>query len=112
MTNNRVQTPAKPETLLLNLPKILKLQVTPEQFAALAASNRELQLERTAKGELIVNPPTGWETGEQNFKIIGQLHRWYDEYEQGKAFDCSAGFTLLNNAIRSPDACWISQERW
>jgi hypothetical protein len=46
-----VQTPTKPETetLLLELPRTLKLYVTQEQFAALAASNRELQLERTAK---------------------------------------------------------------
>ncbi|MBP0015291.1 MAG: Uma2 family endonuclease [Roseofilum sp. SBFL] len=110
-----VQTPAKPETetLLLTLPKTLKLYVTQEQFEALAASNRELRLERTAKGELIVNPPTGWETGERNFSIIGQLYRWYeDNGNLGKAFDSSTGFILPNGAIRSPDACWISQECW
>jgi hypothetical protein len=40
-----VQTPAQSqtETLLLNLPKTLKLYVTPEQFAVLAASNRVRQ---------------------------------------------------------------------
>jgi Uma2 family endonuclease len=109
-----VQTPTKPEieTLLLELPRTLKLYVTQEQFAALAASNRELQLERTAKGELIVNPPTGWETGKRNFSIIGQLYRWYENHQQGEAFDCSTGFILPNGANRSPDACWISQERW
>ncbi len=109
-----VQTPAKPETetLLLELPKTLKLYVTQEQFAALAASNRELQLERTAQGELIVNPPTGWETGKRNRSIIGQLDRWYENHQQGEAFDCSTGFILPNGANRSPDACWISQARW
>ncbi|MFP4006779.1 MAG: Uma2 family endonuclease [Spirulinaceae cyanobacterium] len=109
-----VQTPAKPETdtILLNLPKTLKLHVTPKQFTILAACNQELQLERTAQGELIVNPPTGWETGKRNFTIIGQLYRWYEDYQQGEAFDCSTGFILPNGAIRSPDACWISQERW
>ncbi|MGF1494498.1 MAG: Uma2 family endonuclease [Microcoleaceae cyanobacterium] len=109
------QTPTQPETktLLLNLPKTLKLHVTPEQFFALAISNRELQLERTSQGELIVNPPTGWETGERNRSIIGQLDRWYEENGNlGKAFDCSTGFNLPNGANRSPDACWISQERW
>ncbi|MEL7039644.1 MAG: Uma2 family endonuclease [Cyanobacteria bacterium J06592_8] len=110
-----VQTPTQSEveTLLLNLPKTLKLYVTPEQFAVLAASNRELQLERTSLGELIVNPPTGWETGERNRSIIGQLDHWYYENGNlGKAFDCSTGFTLPNGAIRSPDAGWISPERW
>ncbi|MEC4806341.1 MAG: Uma2 family endonuclease [Jaaginema sp. PMC 1080.18] len=109
-----VQTPTKPETeiLSLNLPRSLKLHVTPEQFEILAACNRELQLERTAQGELIVNPPTGWETGKRNFSIIGQLYRWYEDYQQGEAFDCNTGFILPNGANRSPDACWISQERW
>ncbi len=27
-------------------------------------------------------------------------------------FDSSAGFTLSNGAIRSPDAAWIPQSRW
>ena len=109
-----VQTLAKPETetLLLELPRTLKLYVTQEHFAALAASNRELQLERTAKGELIVNPPTGWETGKRNRSIIGQLDRWYEENEKGEAFDCSTGFILPNGANRAPDASWVSQESW
>ncbi len=110
-----VQTPAKPEieTLLLNLPKTVKLHVTPEQFTSLAACNRELQLERTAQGELIVNPPTGWETGKRNWSISGELYIWWrNSGEPGEAFDSSAGFTLPNGAILSPDTCWISQERW
>ena len=110
-----VQVPSQlePSTLALELPRHLNLYVTPEQFTALAASNRDLQLERTAQGELIVNPPTGWETGKRNFSIIGQLHRWYDDNGAiGEAFECSTGFTLPNGAIRSPDAGWISQERW
>jgi Uma2 family endonuclease len=109
-----VQTPTQTETetLLLELPKTLKLYVTQEQFTTLAASNRELQLERTAKGELIVNPPTGWETGKSNRSIIGQLDRWYEDNQQGEAFDCNTGFILPNGANRSPDASWISQERW
>jgi Uma2 family endonuclease len=108
-----VQTSAQLETLSLELPRSLKLYVTPEQFEALAASNRELRLERTAQGELIVNPPTGWETGERNRSIIGQLDHWYYENGNlGKAFDCNTGFILPNGANRSPDACWISQERW
>jgi Uma2 family endonuclease len=101
------------QTLPLNLPTTLKLQITPDQFAILAASNRTLRLERTAQGELSVNPPTGWETGERNRSIIGQLDRWYDLNGcPGKAFDSSTGFTLPNGAIFSPDASWVSPDRW
>ena len=102
-----VQTPARKETetLLIELPKSIGLLVTQEQFAALAAANRDLRLERTAQGELIVNPPTGWETGERNSSLTGQLYRWYEDSEDlGKVFDSSTGFILPNGATRSPDA--------
>jgi Uma2 family endonuclease len=110
-----VQTPAMPEnqTLSMDLPSSIGLYVTQEQFAALAAVNRGLKLERTAQGELIVNPPYCWETGERNLSLTGQLYRWYEENEDlGKAFDSSTGFILPNGATRSPDASWVSQERW
>ncbi|MEH1960732.1 MAG: Uma2 family endonuclease [Nostoc sp.] len=110
-----VQTPASPEieTLLIELPKSIGLYVTQEQFAALAAANRDLRLERTAKGELIVNPPTGWETGRRNSSISGELYLWWrNAGEPGEAFDSSTGFILPNSATRSPDASWVSGERW
>ncbi|MBD2457766.1 Uma2 family endonuclease [Nostoc sp. FACHB-87] len=108
-----VQIPVNPENLLIELPKAIALYVTPEQFAALAAANRDLRLERTAKGELIVNPPTGWETGKRNVTISGELYLWWrNAGEPGKGFDSSTAFVLPNDAIRSPDASWISQERW
>jgi Uma2 family endonuclease len=108
-----VQTPTRSTTISIQLPKAIALQVSLEQFEVLAVANRDLRLERTAGGELIVNPPTGWETGESNFSIISQLGNWYVEREDlGKAFDSSTGFILPNGAIRSPDASWVSRERW
>ena len=110
-----LQTPTTPETetLLMALPNSITLQVTPEQFTALAAANRDLRLERTSQGELIVNPPAGWETGKRNSSLTGQLYKWYEANETlGEVFDSSTGFTLPNGAIRSPDASWVSRERW
>lgn len=102
-----------PEILLLNLPADINLHITPDQFAILAAHNRELNLERTAQGELIVNPPTGWQTGKRNSSILGELYLWWRQAgESGIIFDSSTGFTLPNGAIRSPDVSWISLERW
>ena len=45
----------------LNIPH--NLQVTQEQFVQLAAVNRDVQLEKTAAGDLIIMPPTGGTTG-------------------------------------------------
>lgn len=108
-----IQTLAQPKTLSLDLPSGIALYVTQEQFETLSAANRDLRLERTTEGELIVNPPTGGESGRRNFSITGQLARWYEEHEKlGEAFDSSTGFRLSNGADRSPDASWLSRERW
>ena len=108
-----VQTPLKPDTLSLELPTELFLTVTDEQFALLAATNRELRLERTAAGELIVNLPTVWEAGRRNRSLTGQLDRWYEEHDDlGETFESSTGFKLPNGATRSPDASWVSKESW
>jgi Uma2 family endonuclease len=109
-----VKTPnLQQETFLLELPKTIGLYVTQEQFFALSAANRDLKLERNAKGELIVNPPTGWETGRFNSSISGELYLWWrNSGESGLVFDSSTGFILPNGATRSPDASWVSQQRW
>jgi Uma2 family endonuclease len=108
-----VQAPPQPKPLLLQLPDEIALQVTPEQFGALAAANREIRLERTATGHLIVNPPTGSESGKRNLSISTQLGVWYEANDTlGEAFDSSTGFALPNGANRSPDASWVSKARW
>jgi len=108
-----VQTPTKTETISIELPRAIALKVTPEQFEAIALTNRDLRLECTAQGELIVNPPTGGESGKRNLSISTQLGNWYEEHDDlGEAFDSSTGFRLPNGADRSPDASWVSRERW
>jgi Uma2 family endonuclease len=107
-----VQTPISSEIYLV-IPRSLLLSVTREQFEVLAIRNRDLRLERTAIGELIVNPPTGWETGNRNFSLTTQLGSWCDRHEDlGIGFDSSTGFILPNGATRSPDASWVSRSRW
>ena len=86
--------------------------VTPEQFERLCGEYRELRLELTSTGELIVMPPTGSETGRSNADLTYQLMAWTRKDVTGVCFDSSAGFTLPNGAIRSPDGSWIRRERW
>ncbi len=108
-------------TLTLELPTSTILHVTPEQFEAIhlkvryaiASANRDLRLERTCVGELIVNPPTGGESSQRNLSITTQLGICLEANpDLGEGFDSSGGFILPNGAIRSPDASWVQRERW
>lgn len=94
--------------LTLNLRPTIEL--TDEQFYELCTNNRDLRLERTAVGELIVMPPTGWESGNRA-RLTQRLGNWTDADRTGIAFDSSTGFILPNGAIRSPDAAWVRLNR-
>ncbi|WP_414530909.1 Uma2 family endonuclease [Nodularia chucula] len=98
--------------IAINIPHTLTLQISHEQFVDLALANRDLQLERDATGELIIMPPTGSDTGKRNLDIAGQLWFWNRQTKLGEAFDSSTGFRLPNGANRSPDAAWVSKQRW
>jgi Uma2 family endonuclease len=95
--------------LTLNLNPITHL--THERFQELCQANPDLKLERTAEGELIVMPPTGWESGRRNSNVNADLVIWNRQTKLGSVFDSSTGFILPNGAIRSPDAAWVSSER-
>ncbi|MGL5063883.1 MAG: Uma2 family endonuclease, partial [Microcoleus sp.] len=96
--------------LILNNPETAP--ITDEQFYQLCIVNRELKLERTAKGELIIMPPTGGGTSKRNSDINFELSLWNRQTQLGITFDSSGGFKLPNGADRSPDAAWISLAKW
>ncbi len=96
--------------LILKNPE--KAAITDEQFYQLCITNRKLKLERTATGDIIIMPPTGGTTGNQNFKLTQQLANWTDSDGTGIGFDSSTCFQLPNGANFSPDAAWIPLEKW
>ncbi|HLP89306.1 MAG TPA: Uma2 family endonuclease [Nostocaceae cyanobacterium] len=96
--------------LTLQLPP--HLQFTDDEFLQIVATNKDLRLELSAEGELILMPPTGGETGDRNLELEGQIWFWKRQTKLGKAFDSSTGFKLPNGAIRSPDVSWIPIEKW
>ena len=85
---------------------------TDKDFWQLCVANPEMRLERSAEGEVIFMPPAAADTGARNLEVTGQLWLWNHQTGLGRAFDSSAGFTLPNGAIRSPDAAWIRKARW
>jgi Uma2 family endonuclease len=87
------------------------LRLTDRVFGKLCAANPQLKLERTARQELVVMPSSS-ATAMRNAAVTAQLVYWAEVDGQGVAFDSSAGFTLPNGAIRSPDSSWINRQRW
>lgn len=82
-----------------------------DQFFEFCQINRDLRIERNAHRELIVMPPTGGETSDQNAEITMQLRSWAKREGTGTTFDSSGGFLLPNTAVRSPDAAWVKKSR-
>lgn len=102
-------TKSKSDAIAIHLRPAIDL--TDEQFFMLCQINRDLLIERTAEGDLIVMPPTGFLTGSRNMNIAGQLQSWTKRDKTGVATDSSTGFKLPNDAVRAPDAAWIRRER-
>ena len=101
------------QTLALNSPLELTLELTDEQFFQLCIDNRDLRFERTASGGLIIMSPTGSETGNFNIDLSYQLQSWSRQNKHlGIAFDSSTGFKLPDGTDISPDAAWIRRDRW
>jgi Uma2 family endonuclease len=98
--------------IALAVPPDVRLRISPDDFWRLCRVNRDLRLERTARGELVVMPPAGAESGRRNMSLSAQLWNWNQRTGLGVVFDSSAGFTLPNTAIRGPDATWMNRERW
>ena len=87
------------------------IEISDDQFFALCHINRDLRLERTAEGDIIIMPPTGFTTGSRNAEINRQFGNWAKQDGRGVAGDSSTGFKLPNGAERSPDAAWVLRSR-
>lgn len=96
-----------PLTLTLN-PVI---SLTREQFYKLCQINRDIRMERSHTGDLILIPPTGWGTGKRNADLTTELNIWNRQSKLGMVFDSSTGFSLPNGSDRSPDVAWVKKSR-
>ena len=107
VSNNSLLNRMSPLTIRLD-----PLTLSDDQFYQLCQNNRDLRFERTGRGDLVIMPPTGGETGERNSEINYQLRYWNKQAQGGKVFDSSTGFKLPDGADKSPDAAWIPLEKW
>jgi Uma2 family endonuclease len=87
------------------------IEMTDEQFFAFCQVNRDLRIERTAEGDVLIMSPTGGKSSERNAELAAQLRIWARRARAGSVFDSSGGFVLPTGAIRSPDAAWVKRDR-
>ena len=85
---------------------------TEDEFFEFCQRNRDLRIERTRSGDLIIMPPSGGETGRSNSSLNYQLVAWNEHARLGEVFDSSTGFRLPGGPLRSPDAAWVALDRW
>jgi len=74
--------------------------------------NKDVSMERSPKGELIIMPPVGGESGKREADYIIDLGLWNRRTGLGKVFSSSTVFKLPGGGDRSPDAAWVRQRRW
>jgi Uma2 family endonuclease len=101
--------------MITSAPVILNLKnvdLSDEQFYQLCQVNQNWQLERTAKGELVIMPPVGGVSGNREADLNGSVWLWNRQSQLGRVFSSSTIFRLPNGGDRSPDVAWVANERW
>jgi len=97
-------------------PIVVRLQpvinLTDDQFYEFCQLNRDLRMERTARGELIIMSPVGGEGSIRNADLTIDLGLWNRQTGLGVVFDSSGGFKLPKGSDRSPDVAWVKLDRW
>ncbi len=86
-------------------------KMTPDEFWEFCTKNRKLRAELTKDGDVIIMPPTGYESSEENVELVRQLANWAIKDGTGKVTESNGAYILPNGATRAPDAAWIRKER-
>jgi Uma2 family endonuclease len=87
-------------------------RLSADQLFEFCARNEMLRIEQDANGELILMSPSGLEGDGATVELTTELTLWARQDGRGKSFGDNAGFTLPDGSMRSPDAAWMSWERW
>ncbi len=82
-----------------------------EQFFQFCQLNRDLQIERTAEGDIIIIAPEAGSSGLGSSQLTLAFGNWAHGDGTGQVFGSSTGFKLPNGATRSPDVAWVRNER-
>ena len=71
-----------------------------DRFHEFCRLNDELEIERTAQGDLLITAPASFRTSRLNLRIAVQLGQWAERDGTGLATESSGGFILPDSACR------------
>ncbi len=86
--------------------------MTDDEFLWFCQENKDLRIERNSKLEIIIMSPVTAISGNHSGEVFRQLANWSVLDGRGIHFDSSTGFTLPDRSVLSPDASWLSKEKW
>ncbi len=86
--------------------------MTDDEFLRFCLENKDLRIERNSNLEIIIMSPVTSMDSHYCAEIVAQLRNWNRIKNQGIVFDSSAGFTLPDRSVLSPDASWVSLNTW
>ncbi len=87
------------------------LDMDDEQFFRFCQINRDLQIERTAEGDIIIMAPEAGSSGLGSSELTLAFGNWARRDGTGRVFGSSTGFKLPNGATRSPEVAWVRNDR-
>lgn len=90
----------------------IPMNAADEDVLKISEANPGWTVEREADGSVTLSPPGGSENGARELVLSVLIYAWNQASGRGKVFGPSAGFTMPDRAIPSPDAAWILIERW
>lgn len=83
-----------------------------DEFFEFCQANRDLRVERNARGEIEIMTPAGYVSGAQSGEVFAQLRNWNKKHQLGRVAESSAAYVLPDKATLSPDASWFSLANW
>jgi Uma2 family endonuclease len=86
--------------------------MTDDEFLRFCQENPTLRIERNSDLEVTIMSPVSTLSGSHSSEIFGQLYLWNRQNSNGLVFDASVGFTLPDRSVLSPDASWMSRDKW
>ncbi len=86
--------------------------MTDEEFLWFCFENKDLRIERNSNLEIKIMSQVTTKSNYGSGAAFAQLYMWSIQTKKGYVFGSSTGFTLPDRSVFSPDASWVSNEKW